>query len=54
MSDRTFVEDALRSTAAGLFDGSGRSPSVAELIDLGWSELAADDPRLTHDQFTRR
>jgi len=43
VSETSFVEDALRSTAAELFGGGDRLVTVSRLLDLGWNDLAADD-----------
>jgi hypothetical protein len=44
MSDAAFVEDALRTTATELFAG-GAEVSRAALLDLGWEDLLATEPR---------
>jgi len=43
VSETSFVEDALRSTAAELFGGGDRLVTVSRLLDLGWNDLAAED-----------
>lgn len=42
----TFVEDELRRTADELFAGPSSSVSLAQLVELGWGELVADEPAL--------
>jgi Acyl-CoA dehydrogenase, C-terminal domain len=43
MTESTFVEDALRATAAELFGGQDPLVALSVLMDLGWSDLVADD-----------
>jgi Acyl-CoA dehydrogenase, C-terminal domain len=43
MSQAGFVADALRTTAAQLFEGGDGLVPLDVLLDLGWAELAADD-----------
>ena len=40
----SFVEDSLRDTAEKLFGKEGRMLPLAELLDLGWEELVAEEP----------
>jgi len=43
VSETSFVEDALRSTAAELFGAGDRLVTVSRLLDLGWNDLAEED-----------
>jgi hypothetical protein len=43
MTESTFVEDALRATAAELFGGDDPFVTLPVLMDLGWSDLVADE-----------
>ena len=41
----SFIEETLAATAVELFSSEDRRVSVADLADLGWAELFAEEPR---------
>jgi hypothetical protein len=43
VSETSFVEDALRSTAAELFGAGDHVVTVSRLLELGWSDVAGED-----------